>query len=121
MRDELVTEKLDNNFLLKPGDKILLNKALMDNFNLTKSNSVSMPMYDTVGFLQKNDTFFEQTLAFTKTMILKEEPEYLILNKHPNVSSQGGKHTKVNLVYLINTYLHRKNQNAKSKADPPEK
>lgn len=48
IRGEKATNDLGNDFLLKPGDKIMLSKDLLRNFNLSKENSVKMPLYDTV-------------------------------------------------------------------------
>lgn len=48
IRGEKITDILENDFLLRSGDKIMLNKELLKNFNLNKENSVKMPLFDPV-------------------------------------------------------------------------
>ena len=46
-------------------------------------------------------------------MILLETDDYIIINKPPNVSSQGGKDTKANVASLVNLYLLKDKQQIK--------
>ncbi len=46
--NRIISEDLDNRLTIEDGDKILLNKELSDNFNLTKSNSVKVPLKSAV-------------------------------------------------------------------------
>ena len=48
VRDEALAEQLDNHFTLKEGDKILLRRELRDDFNLSKTNSIKVPVFSEV-------------------------------------------------------------------------
>lgn len=48
VRGENSVMEIDNHFNLKEGDRILLDKSLRDDFNLTATNSISLPIFKEV-------------------------------------------------------------------------
>ena len=49
VRDEnVIADEVDNRLTVQEGDKILLSQDLMDDFNLTKQNSVKVKMQSVV-------------------------------------------------------------------------
>ena len=87
---------------LNEGDKLIIWKSEYKNLSTKPSSSINIPIYN------PKDNFFENIVSLVKKMIIFENEDFIVINKFPNISSQGGAKVKTNLYFLINHYLHSK-------------
>lgn len=105
-KDETGTRNFIHNHKTKllSGDKLVIWKSEHQNLKGKKSSSINLPIYN------ENDEYLEELVNFFKKMLIFENEDFCIINKLPNISSQGGKLVKLNLYFLINHYLHFTNE-----------
>ena len=93
----------NNKARFKVDDIILIDRDYLKLLKLEKGKSLALPHYG------KNDPYFDEMVEMAKSMIIDETDDHILLNKMPNVASQPGNKTKVNIPFIMNHYLYQQN------------
>lgn len=101
----------DHKTRLKEKDKILISKSHLKEVTLDKAQSLFLPFYF------KGDYFYEENINYAEKLIIEETEDYIILNKDHGLVSQPGNNSKMNLVFLMNIYIYKSNQELLSSED----